>query len=131
MKCYIDRNYRTGLVTLGELFNEENDWLFQTIELPSKNNQKRISCVNTGIYIVEMDYYYKGGYPCYELRNVLDRTEIKIHIANFLHDILGCIGIGINRDEKIPMVSDSRKAFDLFMEYMQGIERFKLEIRDV
>lgn len=138
MKAFLDRNYRTTIVTLGELYDEDETWDFQTIEKPWKDNRKRISCIPTGTYIARLGMYYGGDglggkrdYASYEIMDVPDRTYIKIHIANYLHDIAGCVGLGMSRESRIPMVRQSIAAYESFMDYMDGIKEFELVIRDV
>jgi len=139
VKCYLDRNHRTVFGTLGELYDENKMWLFQTIEKPDRDNQAFISCIPTDTYTCRLGMYYGGDgvggskrdYAAYEIMDVPDRTHIKIHIANFVTDVVGCIGLGMVRDEGIPMVKRSRIAYETFMDYMDGIKEFELVIRDV
>lgn len=123
------RDIRNEQVTLGELVNP-NDAEFRlfTVELPWLDNRKRISCIPTGLYMVELDFYHRGGYPAYEVKNVLNRGEIKFHIANYPKDVLGCIGLGLARKPSVPMILQSRAAYDKFMEYMKGVQQFQLEL---
>jgi hypothetical protein len=120
----------TDTYTLGEMFNHDRDFKVQTIELPWVDNEKRISCIPAGLYLCQLGMYNKGGYPAYEIMNVPDRSEIKIHIANYLKDILGCIGLGLTRDATVPAVWNSKKAFNQFMDYLDGDPFFELDIRE-
>lgn len=128
MKLYLFRDHQDDRVTLGRLFNPNDDRGWQTLELPWKNNQSNISCIPDGVYIAERDFYHHGGYECFELRNVPNRSEIKIHIGNYPKDVKGCIVLGTDRNVDHPMVTNSRAAFKDFMDYMDGVERFKIEI---
>lgn len=136
MKLYLFRDYQDDRVTLGRLFNPNDDHGWQTLERPWKDNQKTISCIPDGIYVAELDMYYGGDgvggnqdYPAYELRNVPNRTEIKIHIGNYVRNVVGCIALGTTRDADHPAVWSSGKAFKDFMDYMDGVERFKIDIQ--
>lgn len=146
-KFYLDRDHRTDVVTLGRLYSDKNDFGFDlgdgqhglhTLELPWKENQKRISCIPPDNYIAVRSMYYSGDgvggkrdYPCFELLDVPDRTEIKIHIGNYLKNFLGCIGLGKKRDTAVPAVWSSGEAFNLFMQYLDEIDKIEIEIRNV
>lgn len=73
-----------------------------TLELPWKDNKRKISCVPTGTYKVVRRTSQKYGEHFY-LTNVPGRNLILIHAANYVTDLLGCIGVGreyafINKD---------------------------------
>lgn len=129
-KLFINRDYMTEVVTLGELFNKSRHMKLQTIELPDLDNMPRVSCIPEGLYVCNLTRYNKGNYPAYEITDVENRTHILIHIANYLHDILGCVGVGLNRDENIPAIWRSKQAYGIFMAYLDGVEQFELEIRN-
>ena len=95
--------------------------------------QKKIHAlvIPKGEYIVELDYYHRGKYPAYELRDTPNRTEIKIHIGNYTKDVKGCIAIGSERDVPGQMVKQSRRAYEKFMEYTKSDNRFMLEIIEI
>jgi|TARA_R110000765_G_scaffold405866_1_gene502635 hypothetical protein len=131
MKLYLLRDYLNDEVTLGRLFNPIDNFHVHTLELPWKDNAKNISCIPKGEYIVELDYYHRGKYPAYELRNTPNRTEIKIHIGNYTKDVKGCIAIGSERDVPGQMVKQSRRAYEKFMEYTKSDNRFMLEIIEI
>lgn len=120
----------TDTYTLGELFNHDRDFKMQTLELPWINNERRVSCIPKGVYVCHLGMYNKGGYAAYEITEVPNRSEIKIHIGNYLADILGCIALGTDRDKTIPAVWRSKKAFNQFMDYLNGEPVFKLDIRE-
>lgn len=79
----------------GVLLSKHLDTLFQfkTVELPWKDNQRRISCIPAGTYTAIKHHSPKFG-PCLWLQDVPGRSEILIHPANFWHDLLGCIAPG-------------------------------------
>jgi hypothetical protein len=104
------------------------DW--QTLERPWEDNQEDISCVPAGIYFCVRRLSPHFGYEVFELQNVPDRTNIEIHRANWVRQLLGCIALGMTRDEQTPAIGHSEQAFNAFMERMDGIQQFKLDIRD-
>ena len=147
IKFFLDRDHRSDVVTLGHFYSARNDFGIDvgngrkgvhSLELPWKDNQPRISCIPVDIYICERSMYYggdgvggKADYPCFEIMNVPDRAEIKIHIGNYLKNFLGCVGLGMARDTAVPAIWSSSKAFALFMEYCEGVDEFEMEIRNV
>ena len=131
MKLFLVRDYMTNEVTLGRMFNPDDNFHVHTLELPWYGNARRISCIPKGIYTCVLDFYNKGGYAAFEVVDVTDRSEIKIHIGNWAKDVLGCIAVGNKRSTGIgPMVGNSRVAFNELMDYMKEneIKKFELEI---
>lgn len=74
--------------------------------------------------------YNLGGYPGYEVKDVPNRSLIKIHIGNTIDDVVGCIALGksLGFMEIKWAVSSSKKAFSEFMQAMSGIEITKINI---
>lgn len=54
----------------------------RTLELPWKDNAKKISCVPTGSYLLAWSYSPHFG-MCYHLLDVPGRSAVLIHPANF------------------------------------------------
>lgn len=112
-----------------------------TCEEEDKGNQRSISCIPAGRYPLRRTIYHKYGYPTYEVANVPGRSRILIHPGNTEEDTMGCILPGIyrgtllRRDENTnalvekQAVTDSRRAFALFMEYMAGVNEAEIEVR--
>jgi len=96
MKSTLLRLRDDGQESLGTLFiYDELEKIFEckTLELPWKGNKTDISCIPTGKYHVnhrESDTY--GSHLIVE--DVKDRTYILIHVANYVRDVKGCIGVG-------------------------------------
>lgn len=121
------------VITLERTYNENETFgvmklptgeILQTIELPNKNNQQRVSCIPEGEYILKLRESpivrktSKGKYlRGWEVTDVPNRTFIMIHIANTTKDILGCIGVGMVRGmlAGTPAVLRSSEAFNIFM----------------
>jgi hypothetical protein len=81
-----------------------------TIELPWLNNQRRVSCVPEGEYILQKRYSKKFGWHLH-LKNVPGRSLILIHPANNAKkELLGCIA-PVSKHTGIGKGSSSRKAF--------------------
>lgn len=102
----------------------------KTLELPWKNNENNISCIPSN-----------SAYPCkytrsnrlseaaghdvftYEILNVPHRTGIRFHSCNFVHQLLGCVGLGaiyddINHDG-VPDIVNSKATVQKFEDLME------------
>ena len=115
------RFFDDGVTTLGLL-----DGKFWTVERPWLDNQLRISCIPTGEYKVKRHISPSKG-TCYSVEDVPGRTHILIHVANWSHELMGCIapGVGVALTPT-PMVTTSRNALNaMFNEYP---DEFELEI---
>ncbi len=114
------------------------DFSCRTLELPWRDNQKRISCIPHGEYNVEIRLSNKYG-RVYWVRNVLDRTYILIHVGNFAGDtskgykthVQGCILLGKKGGYLGGQVAvlNSRITVRAFVEEME-YEPFKLRIQE-
>lgn len=114
--------------TFGVLI-KDNIPLCVTVELPWRNNQRKISCIPAGAYDC-VPYSSKRYDDVWLLEGVPDRDDILIHAANSINDLQGCIGPGINfsRWGNMPVVSNSQKAMDMLRKELP--ERFTLNIED-
>ena len=129
---YADRWVRNNDLTFTLFYDRDNvGFSIYLLELPWKDNQKNISCILTGVYTVERDFYHKGGYEVFEYRDVPNRTEIKIHKGNWTKDILGCQATGSSVSQEKKMVEKSAKAYKKLMSYLEGIDSIQVEIRNV
>ena len=102
MELIIIRTTKNKEITKGTLLVMENDiTLFkcETIELPDKGNQKNISCIPEGRYIIRKRRSPKFG-EHYIVEKVPTRSMILIHVGNDIKDTEGCILVGSReRDE--------------------------------
>lgn len=87
----------------------ESKLLCFTIELPWKNNAKRVSCIPEGEYFLKRRFSQKFGWHLH-LQNVPSRGLILIHPANDVkNELLGCIA-PVSAITGIGKGSASRKA---------------------
>lgn len=117
----LKRKSDDGYQTLGELYLTPPGVLpFRclTLELPWKDNQKKISCIPKGTYKVvkRSSEKYKEHF---HILNVPNRDYILIHNANFKNDLLGCIGVGdaysdINGDGKLDVLNSKKTLANLY-----------------
>ena len=108
MYLKLTRTYQDDYQTQGELnVIEDNDILFScvTLELPWRNNERRISRIPNGIYPVFKHISSKFGNSLW-VQDVPNRSEILIHVGNYNRDTLGCILVG---DKFIDIDGDGHK----------------------
>jgi len=107
------RKLDNGVQTTGQLklIDQKGNTVlkFDTLELTYENNLRRISCIPSGVYVVQPKYSFRFG-RCFELLNVLGRDAILIHAGNFHTDTHGCILIGhgyrnINDDDFLDLLN--------------------------
>jgi len=106
--------------TLKVFINNKLKYECKCLELPYKNNEKKISCVKPGTYPIVLEYSPAFKMNLWELKNVPNRSESKIHIANYVTELEGCIAPGleqkdINGDGLVDNVN-SRIAFNKIMD---------------
>lgn len=94
MKICIERTLTDKNQTTGKLYvykpNGELIFHSLTMELPWKENRRRVSCIPAGTYPAFLHKSPKFGDSLW-VKNVPDRSEILIHKGNYNRDTLGCI----------------------------------------
>lgn len=93
MKAHLIRTIQGDAHTGGVLVLEKDGkplFTCNTLELPWRNNQKRISCIPAGLYEVVPHVSPKFG-KCFWVQNVENRDGILVHAGNTTADTLGCI----------------------------------------
>lgn len=103
----------------------------KTLELPWKNNSSNISCIPTGTYDVVYTFSPRFLKFTYEIKNVKNRSGIRIHSANYASQLNGCVALGtqlsdINKDGELD-TTNSRIAIAAFEGFMLK-KPFKLQI---
>lgn len=133
MRFLLERYPSSQVQTLGTLYvlDENNRIAHQTstLELPWRDNKRRVSCIPVGKYKVIKHISPKFG-ECFWIQDVEGRSEILIHKGNFYTDILGCILPGsdftdINGDGYLDVVS-SGDTMDKLLRLMPN--QFEMEI---
>ena len=106
-------------------------WECRTLELPWKENQKRVSCIPTGEYKVvkRQSEKYKNHFHILDVPN---RSYILIHPANYVRQLLGCIAVGWEHTDidgdGLRDVTSSKACLKRLYEIMP--DKFELEICD-
>lgn len=90
----LNRTIKTDQITLGELSRDDTQQqIGVTLELPWNDNIPDKSCIPTGVYTCAP--HSSVLHPnTYQITGVADRSEVLIHIGNFLRDTLGCVLLG-------------------------------------
>ena len=108
IRTYFNRDYTKGVMLVN------NKFFGYTLE-PQRKESNEVSnlnrCINTGKYVAEYEYSAKFKKNLIELKNVRNRTEVKIHSGNFRSDTRGCILVGLRSG--VGCILDSRLAIDM------------------
>lgn len=127
----VGRKQSTGIFIVQD---ENGNILFtsKSLERGWLNNLNNISCVPAGNYKLVLEYSPKFNTNLWELYGVVNRRECKVHVANYWHELNGCIAPGvtqadINHDGYVDNVS-SRNALKGFHEAMQGFTTAEIRI---
>ena len=102
MHVKIQRIQKNDHQTLGRLtIYDDHDfpfWECRTLELPDRNNQRRISCIPEGEYTVIKRHSAKYK-DHFHILDVPNRDYILIHPVNYVRQLLGCIGAGLSHTD--------------------------------
>jgi len=81
------------------VFDENKKILFkcESIERGWQDNKRMISCVPEGEYPIVLEYSNRFEKYLWELKDVPNRSECKIHAANYARQLNGCIALGESR----------------------------------
>lgn len=98
-------------------FSVDGAQKYFSLELPEtfegQTNVPDKTCIPEGSYPVVRLWSNHWNAMMPHLTDVPGRTEVEIHVANYPHDILGCIGIGMKRIDDTT-IGESREAFEEF-----------------
>ena len=118
----LERNKSTLFSTTGKLLLVDNktNLILQlhTLERPWIFNERKVSCIPTGTYLVKRHTSPKFG-QCFKVQDVKGRSDILIHSGNVVNDTLGCILVGLTNgsvdDSSSAMICNSRKAMAVLL----------------
>ena len=94
-----------------------------TLELPWRDNARRVSCIPSGKYSLARRrrggyferYNKRHGHPCvFEVARVAGRSDILIHIGNYPRNTLGCLLVGKKVAGRADFVGGSAAAYKKF-----------------
>ena len=135
MRTKIKRIQQDDYQTLGilTLYDDLNFPFYEvrTLELPWRQNQRRISCIPEGEYEVVKRFSEKYG-DHFHILNVPKRDYILIHNANFVRQLKGCVAVGFSHSDidgdGLRDVTESRKTLRALNKLLPN--RFNLIIED-
>lgn len=137
MKGLLLRNESTNSSTTGKLilpWIKEHPTIY-TMEKAWKDNKKNISCIPIGIYVCKphVTINRKGiKRDTWQLQNVKDRSGINFDIANYAHELLGCIAVGFGiADNKQQMITNSANAMGYLLTNIGKNTTWELEIKNL
>lgn len=118
----LERNKSTLHSTTGRLMllDNKNNLIVQlkTLERPWIFNERKVSCIPTGTYLVKRHVSPKFG-QCLKVQDVKGRSDILFHSGNVVNDTLGCILVGLSAgsadDSDTAMIYNSRKAMAVLL----------------
>ena len=132
-RLWENRNQSTGVLSV---IDEKGQPIFASlcIEGGGRNNKQSGSNVPSGIYPLVLEYSPKFNMDLYELKDVPNRAECKIHASNYWHQLNGCIAPGLklkdlNADGYYD-VTNSGNTVKSFHSAMKGITKTTIEIID-
>lgn len=119
-KAVLKRITDNDKVTIGEFTFETLEGISTTLfslELPWKDNKTGISCIPEGIYKVITTFSNRFKQNMWEVLNVPNRKGIRIHPANYVQQLEGCIALGIGtadiNNDGIMDITLSKKAMEI------------------
>ena len=100
----------------------------QTLERPYLDNKKSIP---EGVYQCKRVDSPKFG-DTFEITSVPNRTHILFHSANHVHQLKGCVALGLSISLMANQMTlhSSRLAVDKFLNRLKDVDSFELEIRE-
>lgn len=123
IRTYYNRDYTKGVMLVNGVF------FGYTLEPQRKGSNEASSlnrCIEAGKYVAEYEYSAKFKKHLIELKNVRNRTEIKIHSGNFRSDTRGCILVGLRSG--VGCVLDSRLAVDMLNSMAKNAKNSNVKI---
>ena len=138
MKVFLQRHWSDENQSTGTLLvlDKKGQPVFGSlcIERGDRNNQRNVSNVPAGTYPLVFEYSPRFGQLLWELKEVPNRSECKIHSANKWDQLNGCIALGlklkdINNDGYFDVTS-SRATMNAFHQVLKGITETTITIID-
>lgn len=138
------RERETDFATYGSLRTADGEEVCKTLERPWVDKDKDgkrdrgVSRIIAGHYTVKRRLDSPKHGEVFELQDVPDATNIQIHAANLPDELEGCIALGVafgnvqRKQDAVarPGVVSSKVAVKAFMQRMEGIDVFTLDIID-
>lgn len=113
MELTLQRISYGELGTFGVILNNDKPWMV-TLELPWRNNLRKVSCIPAGRYSMTWMYSMKFLRHLFVLGMVPGRDFIELHIGNTIKDTEGCILLGTSFSLTEYAIMNSKNAFESF-----------------
>ena len=123
MKYRLQRKPPDAVCTMGEWFNNGTHFCWTLERLPSDPVHP---CIPAGIYALQKYISPHLGREVLLLLNVPGRSEIEVHNANYVYQLLGCIAVG--QSETVDAVWNSVAALNALLATFEPGSM--LEVRD-
>lgn len=131
MKLDIYRKIFGPKSTPGKL-SVDAQYFCHTLELSWLDNAENVSCIPAGIYPVTVNMSAAHGKRMPEILDVPNRSGVRFDIANYPHQLLGCVAVGMECGTD--MVAGSTAAWlDLYQKIDNALksgDTVTLEIHD-
>lgn len=132
-RLWVDHNQSTGVLTV---LDDKGQPMFASlcIERGNRDNQQGVSNVPAGTYPLVLEYSptYRGS--LFELKEVPNRSECKIHASNFWKELGGCIAPGVRlkdlNEDGYYDVTSSVISLKAFHSALIGVMQTTIEIID-
>jgi hypothetical protein len=117
--------------TYGVLIGPKGPFIV-TLELPWRENERRVSSIPAGVYVCKRVHSPKFG-DTFQVTGVPNRDAILFHGGNSTEHTLGCILTGTTFDPVGGMdgkngITGSKLAFQEFMDMQRGVKMFTLTV---
>lgn len=122
---------KTGI--FGALTSADGNFFCRTLEhaYPDPNNPNAyLPKLQRGTFVCVRGVHKLGHGPTFETFEVTavpGHSGILFHPGNFNDDSAGCILLGFDQDQDI-MITNSRAAFQRFLEFTAGLDSFDLTV---
>lgn len=131
-RLWNDTKQTIGTLTIYK--NEKPIFVCLCIERGDLGNRRNVSRVLAGTYIIRYEYSPRFRRNLWELKGVPNRSETKIHVANYWYQLNGCIAPGvslidINYDGYLD-VTDSTITLNKIQKYLNGLRYSTITIKD-
>lgn len=113
----------TKALTSGQMHFQNK--MIYTLELPWKDNQRNISCIPYGTYPLKVHFSPKFKRKVIRLLDVPDRDYIYFHAANYISQLKGCIGVGLDIELPTGLLFSARKAEQQLFSFVANLLRSK------
>jgi hypothetical protein len=123
IKTWMMDDCTLGILTYG-------DFKCFTLELPWNNNEVNVSCIPRTLAYKGEKHESPANGSVIAITNVLNRTYIQIHSANFLRQLKGCIAVGDSikflDGDSLPDVTNSKNTLKALLAVLP--DNFIIEI---